>query len=523
MILHLRDNRFDDNGLHFSKHGDAYVSDPNNPEGLGDQTVTKKQRKVLESFGKQTLAELSEHADGAIVDLSGSHLDETERMQLRFFEYHEKDREKEEDAGFRLDTGNLMGVLRFREGDASVQVEVLSRFDKGDGNFFLNYLLSKALDVGIGEDAVTATQSSLLDLLLDALFVKRLGEAAKNGLLRQYRTFRNNDWNFKGRLDLPRHIRENLPLPHGVAYVKREIDLDVPVNRLLLLAAQIVCKRRSDLFERNEDAADAFRELCMAIPCPGNVRSVLSHRDSREPVKHPFYREVWEPLRQIARMILEEERWQLFRESDEEVSGVVFDGSWLWEEYVATILTPIGFRHCVRGEGRGFGLPVFDPGQARFYPDFRLDSANVSERVVLDAKYKRSNLNGNGDDVHQILCYLLLTGAKLGGLVFPPMDDRAETKDDQDQEAYGVDGNKGGWSEPKRIKSPYSSLKRPIWWSCFSWAAIPSEANDWEGFVEYMEKQERELRNWLVATNGAVRNAYFNDIQSKVTLNDLFA
>lgn len=496
MILHLRDNRFNGNGLRFSKQGDGYVSDVTNAEGIGGQTVTEEQREVLESFGRQTLAELSEHADSAIVDLSGSHLDETERKQLRFFEYHKKDREREEDAGFRLDTGNLMGVLRFRKGDASVQVEVLSRFDKGDGNFFLNYLLSKALDVGIGEDAVTATQSLLLDLLLDVLFVKRLGEAAKNGLLRQYRTFRNNDWNFKGRIDLPRHIRENLPLPHGVAYVKREIDLDVPVNRLLLLAAQIVRKRRPELFERNEDAADAFLELRMAIPCPGDVRSVLSHRDSREPVKHPFYREVWEPLRQIAQMILEEEKWQLFRESDEEVSGVVFDGSWLWEEYVATILTPIGFRHCVRGEGKGSGLKVFDSGQARFYPDFYLDSANVSEGVVLDAKYKRSNPNGKSDDVHQVLCYLLLTGAKLGGLVFPPMDNRAETREDQDQEAYGTAGNKGGWSEPKSIASPYSSSEQPIWWSCFSWAAIPPDANDWNGFVEYMGKQELELRNW---------------------------
>lgn len=480
--LRLLDNRFGPNGLLFKRKDGSFESVPKGEDGLAGPRVSEAQRKLLDRYGRLSFGELSEFSHGAIVDLSGSHLDETGRKELRFFEYHEK---PDDDGEFRLDTGNLMGVLRFHDKStgASVQVEVLSRFDKGGNNYFLNYLLSRAFDVAIGEDPVSARRPHLLDLLLDVLFVRRFGEASRNGLLRQYRTCRNNDWAFKGRLDLSRHIRENIPLPRGIAYVKRELDQDVPVNRLLLLAALVVRARRPDLFERNEDARDALRELRAAIPDPGDVRSVLSHRDCREPVRHPFYREVWEPLRRIARMILEEERWQLFQDDEEEaVSGVVFDGSWLWEEYIATLLVPEGFRHCVRGGSADErGLLVFTDGRRRFDPDFLRDDC------VLDTKYKRSNPNGERNDVHQVLCYLLLSGAKLGGLVFPPVDPVCETGEARAEDLYG----KAGWSAEKNVDSPYAEEGAPIRWRCFSWG--PVEGDDWTTFRSYMERQEKEL------------------------------
>ncbi len=485
-VLRLRDNCFGSNGRSFSLGNDncwTALADPS--DGLGKQSISDNQRWLLEKFKDLDSGTLESLSKNGVIELSGSHLDSGDRKGLRFLEYHAVGGN-----GFRLDTGNLMGVLRVRghKSAAAIQIEVLSRFDKGPNNFFLNYLLSKVLDIGIGADSVSATQPSVLDLLLDVLFVQRLGEAARNGLLRQYRTCRNNDWAFKGRLDLPRHIRENVPLPHGIAYVKREIDLDVPVNRLLLLASLVVLGRRPDLFERNEDASDAFRELRMAIPDPGDIRSVLSHRDCREPVRHPFYREIWEPLRQIARMILEEEKWQLFQESEEEVSGVVFDGAWLWEEYIASILVPKGFRHCVRSGDR---LHAFkNPTGRPFYPDFLLRPDETGcGGVVLDTKYKRSDPSGVRTDVHQVLCYLLLSGAKLGGLVFPPIDSLSESVEDRNEETYG---NGGGWSPERKVDSPYSNDKKPIRWSCFSWESVP-QTDDWNVFSDYMEKQTESL------------------------------
>lgn len=444
---------------------------------------------MLEMFGSKSLGDLELEANGNLVVLGDTHVNENGRRDKPFFVFKGN---KEENC-FWLETRNLMGVLHFRDkSGASVQVEVLSRFDKGKNNFFLNYLLSKVFRCALGAEPVSAQRASLLDILLDIVFVRRLGEASKAGLLRHYREFRNNDWNFKGSLDLARHIRENVPLMHGIAYRKREIDLDVPVNRMILMAALTVNRRHPEFFEGERDASDALRQLRMGVTEERDLRMLLSRRDCREPVTHPFFREVWEPLRQIARMILENEQWTLFSQdaTEDEVSGIVFDGSWLWEEYVAKVLEQAGFEH--RAERF---LKIVEWGVARFKPDFyRDDKQYPSKRIVLDAKYKRSNPNGERHDVHQVLCYLLLTGAKQGGLVFPPVDDKCETKDDA-SDCYGAT-KAGGWYAC-HIADSTENYKEPIHWSCFSWEPIPKGSEDspvkWPDFCRYMEGQETQL------------------------------
>lgn len=502
-MIKLRDNRFGDFALAFEQSEAApywYKSkplknDPDNKEGLGGQKVSTDERKVLVHFGNKALEDLETLADGAILDLSETHLETGNRKKLKFFEF----RGKEEEGPFRLITGNLMGVLRFRHGEESLQVEVLSRFDRRGNNFFLNYLLSKAFDdVSFANDSVSATKPSVLDRLLDVLFVRRLGEAAKNGLLRQYRTYRNNDWNFKGRLDLPRHIRENVPLPHGIAYVKREIDLDVPVNRLLLLAALVVRKRNPDLFEWNEDARDALRELQTAIPNPGDVRSVLSQRDSREPVRHPFYREIWEPLRKIARMILEEERWQLFRESDEEVSGVVFDGSWLWEEYIARVLAKAGFRHCrnvAKDEDRRKSLRKCSTQKdmGPMVPDFAPADRNRKWKALVDAKYKFPQIGR--DDRLQMIAYAFVYQPEIIHLVYPPNDQNHGNRSSTTEEDDNVEFTSGDWFEILRYHSPESCEGSKVFLHALAFGDIPNVDSEtsFQDFELEMDKLESKL------------------------------
>ena len=120
-----------------------------------------------------------------------------------------------------------------------------------------------------------------------------------------------------------------------------------------------------------------------------------------------------------------------------------------------------------------------------------------------------------GDDVHQVLCYLLLTGAKFGGLVFPPIDTNCEDKDSITASENGGEGqesilaaenrgknkqtHKAGWSIQRNIYSPYPSEESSICWSCFSWESWEvwkrerNSGNDWDSFEKYMEEQERAL------------------------------
>jgi 5-methylcytosine-specific restriction endonuclease McrBC regulatory subunit McrC len=497
--IKLRDNRFGKSAVRFAKQDAAdaaYVSTAT--EELDRQEIRddseQNLRTLLKRFGQETtLADLETKANGGLVLLDGSHVSDKSRKTQSFFKFIEED----DNGSFRLETGNLMGVLRFRNKDgASVQVEVLSRFDKGNDNFFLNYLLSKAFNCAIGAESVLAERSPLLELLLDIVFVRRLGEAAKAGLLRHYREFRNNDWNFKGSLDLARHIRENIPLMHGIAYRKREIDLDVPVNRMILMAALTVNRRHPGFFESNADAADALRELRMGVTEERDLRAILSRRDCREPVRHPFFREVWEPLRRIARMILEDERWTLFPEEaadDADVSGVVFDGSWLWEEYVATVLKPIGFRHCVRGEsGHFMALRNLDTGRnvGPMIPDFIQQDTGGTIAAIADAKYKRAALLR--DDRLQMIAYAAVYEAKRIFLVYPPFDERCERTDSDPDDPDGTLNSRFAIRTMSRPEPTASD--RLILTVAFD--HIP-QVNDFSQFSERMESIKTKLIDFL--------------------------
>ena len=97
-------------------------------------------------------------------------------------------------------------------------------------------------------------------------------------------------------------------------------------------------------------------------------------------------------------------------DSAREVEGVIFDGAWLWEHYLACLVVPMGMTHCLYGQN---GIPVFQDRSYLFYPDFY----HKTKHFVLDAKYKRGPAK---EDLHQVLAYMYLAGAKHGGVILPP-------------------------------------------------------------------------------------------------------
>ena len=83
-----------------------------------------------------------------------------------------------------------------------------------------------------------------------------------------------------------------------------------------------------------------------------------------------------------------------YSQSNSPVYGILFDGAWLWEEYLWTILNPLDFEHPSNKTGEG-GIKLFDNFQndddeiafskcyRRIYPDFYRKN-----QIILDAKYK---------------------------------------------------------------------------------------------------------------------------------------
>ena len=132
------------------------------------------------------------------------------------------------------------------------------------------------------------------------------------------------------------------------------------------------------------------------------------------PLSHPYFSE-YQYLQRLCVQILRYEEIKYGRNEDE-IYGVLFDGAWLWEEYLNTILQDCGYVHPQNKVFSG-RINLFTDRTGPRYPDFYKDD------IVLDAKYKRyANLELqkiDGDDLHQVITYMYIRGAKYGGFIVP--------------------------------------------------------------------------------------------------------
>ena len=132
------------------------------------------------------------------------------------------------------------------------------------------------------------------------------------------------------------------------------------------------------------------------------------------PLSHPYFYE-YRQLQRLCVQILRYEEIKYGRNEDE-IYGVLFDGAWLWEEYINTILKDLGYFHPQNKISTG-RISLFTDGSGHRYPDFYKDD------IVLDAKYKRyaqMKLQSiDGEDLHQVITYIYILAAKHGGFIVP--------------------------------------------------------------------------------------------------------
>ena len=171
----------------------------------------------------------------------------------------------------------------------------------------------------------------------------------------------------------------------------------------------------------NATVVAAVRQIELATPSFRSSALVSVVKANRAPCSAPAYR----PLQQLCLKLLTafDPSLSLSLEPDQ-VYGVLFDISYLWEEYLATLLEPVGFEHP--RNKTGLGALYLDRDQNFLaYPDFyRLSSeSTVAEPradLVLDAKFKRYDTYAPArDDIVQMLSYLHVLKAPRALLLCP--------------------------------------------------------------------------------------------------------
>lgn len=327
----------------------------------------------------------------------------------------------------KLTTGNLMGFL----GIGDTQLRISSRFSRQDKNdYFMHYMLQIVFSINLLDYKYTVGDGEL-DLLM-FIFPRLLKKALAQGIFRQYQTFRRNDANVKGTIDVSRHIRENIPFGGRVSYNSRERTFDNPLTELIRHTIEYI-KTKSfgkDLLNADEEIKECTREIVNATQGYDIHEREKVIGQNLKPIAHPYYI-AYKPLQKICLSILRHRKMS-YGKSNSKAYGILFDGAWLWEEYLATVLVPAGFEHPQNKKGIG-AIKVYD-GNPR-YPDFYKGKQipeslqNVESNFILDAKYKHLDnhrpdsdeimASFSRDDLHQLITYMYIMPAKSGGLIYP--------------------------------------------------------------------------------------------------------
>ncbi len=298
-------------------------------------------------------------------------------------------------------------------GRGCVEMSITSRFDNGDNNYFLYYMLQKVFAINLFDLQTSMDSMSMWDFLI-FLFPYYLKRTLRQGLYKKYQRREHNDSQVKGAIDVARHIKRNIPFAGRIAYTTREYSYDNDLTQLIRHTIEFLGnhhKAGKNILRADSETVGLVQQIISATPTYNRHHRTQIMGANIKFERHPYFTE-YVPLQRLCMQILRRERLNYSQREDEKVYGLLFDGAWLWEEYLNTILVDLGFNHPQNKEGKG-AIKLFTNGLAIRYPDFYKDD------IVLDAKYKWLGEYASRDDINQIITYMHCLPARCGGLIYP--------------------------------------------------------------------------------------------------------
>ena len=365
-------------------------------------------------------------------------------------------------------SGNVMGFL----GCGNERLIIQSRFCSDDNDFFFQYLLDRVLDFPNIVDFETDTdQDNRLFNFLLFLFPYYLKKASRKGAFKMYLRNEYNDGNVKGAIDVARHITQNTPFTGNVAYSQREYSYD---NYLMELVRHTIEFIKIKPYGNNLliKVKDEVKLVVDATPEYEHYdkRKIIA-ANKQNTVSHAYYRE-YRALQHLCLLILQYQKHQI-GSGARQIYGILFDGAWLWEEYIYTLIDDL-FYHPMNKGGKG-AQRLFAANIGLIYPDFISRSSDIC--IIADAKYKPIDNIGNRDYL-QVLAYMFRFDAKIGFYFYP------ESENAEDLQLWM---NKGStYDDNVEPRNDICVTKHGL--------KIPNHADHYINFVARINTYEKEFR-----------------------------
>jgi 5-methylcytosine-specific restriction enzyme subunit McrC len=324
--------------------------------------------------------------------------------------------QNEENDDYKLTTSNLMGFV----GRNDTHLTISSRFYPCGDDYFLHYMLQKVFAINVFDLKHTIEKESVWDFLL-YLFPFFLKKSINQGLYKEYKYNEYNNANVKGAIDISGHIRINNPFIGKIAYRTREHSFDNKINQLVRHTIEYIRSHKfgSGILINDLDTHNAVSQIVFATPTYEKRCRINIINQNIKPLNHPYFTE-YTFLQKICLQILNHEGLTYGKEKDK-AYGLLFDGAWLWEEYLNTILKD-RFIHPESRIGK-HPTKLFENFQT-IYPDFISKDKTANKSIVADAKYINLDRNEYGEEMalsiyYKTITYMYRFNSINGYLLFP--------------------------------------------------------------------------------------------------------
>ena len=368
-------------------------------------------------------------------------------------------------------TGNVMGFIGYGKERLIIQ----SRFCNDKEDYFLSYLLERVLNLPniVSLDADTSSDKKLLNFLL-FIFPKYLENAIRKGLYKQYIHKKYNDTNIKGKIDIPRHLTKNTPFIGSIAYSQRLFSYDNMLMELIRHTIEFVKSKSYGSII----LSDIKEELKLIVNATQSYRACdrqkIIEQNKKNSIRHAYFSE-YSALQRLCILILKSEKHDI-GSGIQNSYGILFDGAWLWEEYI-NILLSSHFYHPKNKSNFG-AQQLFSDGKGLIYPDFI--SKSTDPRLIVDAKYKPIE-NIRGRDYLQVLAYMYRFDASQGYYIYP---------DSEGQVPLVLNLNKGSTYENNvSARNDVNIIKLGF--------KIPNKSADYDDFKMQIHESELVLQNFI--------------------------
>ena len=357
--------------------------------------------------------------------------------------------------GNRIAAGNTVGFW----GVNGVNVRIHSRFDEDYRQFLFHYMLQRVSGVNVLDLSTLPDADNLWDFLI-YLFPMMLKRAMAQGVFRTYRSFSYDDDRIRGAIAVAPFIRRDVPFRGRVSYITREHTGNNHVLHLVRHTIERIRQRAPLLLLVDQEMRQAVASVVSLTPDYSRNALARVLAANLRPVRHPFYTE-YAALQSLCLRILRHEKMS-FGVKDGKISGVVFDISWVWEEYLAAVFNSNKATRSIqhpRNRGKSGAVRLFKYKDSPLYPDFY----DRSRKLVLDAKYKRLETYGvNREDKFQLVTYLHVMKMAHGILLHPSESGQFEFVEEGELAGLGGEIGRLPFAIPRNVHSTYGEFAQKM-------------------------------------------------------------